>query len=1200
MAVGAIFLAIQSAHAVASFSVPGFVDEEVYAGNGMITVRFDAAGRLWVIEKQGRVLVFQPNSSTNSTYTYEYFEKPAAAPSWTVIPNFADTAQVTFVKSGTINSFSLAPKQTNDNFAFRYTGSLSVPSAGTYMFFLVSDDGSRLYIDNSLVVNHDGTHGSTEKSNSVSLASGAHDIRVEFFEAGGGESLTVQYEGPGIPKSPVTTGPFKAPSVFADLRAQVSTDGETGMTGFALDPDFANTRYLYVLYATPTGQRISRLASDTNFTAMVPGSETILLSGLPNLNTVHKAGDMAFHPEDPNNLYVMLGDDGNRTLVGFLTNYNGKILKISASDGLGLPTNPYYDGTVTSVASRIWSARYRNPFRFEFDPATPVDDVLYISENGDAQDRIVRIAKGADGGWDNQFFTNSVDGKRKVLDASDPSKTGIVIVRGGPFAPGGSPVLYDARYGGGERNEVRRWTLSGTNYDQLVAIPADAGDAFYEGYEDHGIVDFELGPDGAIYYTDSAQGPSLGTGYRIGRIRFVGGIDPIAAFTAAPATGAAPFQVTFTDASTAPSSSIASWSWEFGDGQVSAQPNPVHTYTNPGVYTVRLTVVNSLGLTDTKEESVTGFHQITVGLKGQVIDGRNLPGTNIAASTELRVYQNDGLTPVSFSGGIGVDGNTFTVPAGGAINASISVRITGAGLVLTAGEGPGDGVEAAFVGVPLSQTRTSQNAIVTFRLSDTMLRGRAMDTRGEPARVDVGLSRVTPSNYFAFVGGRDFLPGRAASGIPHRTVPDALGYYHAPISTGGGNATFHMDTSADTLAATHGRVATNVQVYAGTTTVHNLIIGLYDGGIGESNLTAIAETPNVDFTNRIQAIFSSACAACHNDIASNSKGLDLQAGAAFAELVGQESAEAPGVKLVEPGSPERSYLMEKINAAFPQEGTSMRPGDPMSISNRAAIRDWILQLVPSGKVEFVSANYASQEATGTVQTVITVRRAGGVNGQVGATVASVDGSATATGDYDTVLTTLVWTNGDRADKSFVIPVHADALAEGPETVGLQLSDPTGGASLGLPAGATLMILDRPFDDWRFQYFGASANTVAAQALSDFEEDGNANLFEYGAGTDPTETNSASGLVGGLATDRRLQLSFTRNLEAAGIIYRVQASDAVELSTWTNVASRSESGSWTTEPGVTVLDDSSSGDVTVSDSDAGHLKSPRYMRLRIDQ
>jgi PKD repeat protein len=785
----------------ATFSSPGFVQETIHQGNGMISMRFDFAGRLWVCEKQGRVLVLSPTSATT----------------------------------------------------------------------------------------------------------------------------------------------FGAPVVFANLVSQVNTNAESGMTGMTLDPDFQNNRYLYVLFATATDQRIVRMTSNATFNAVVPGSEVVLLSGLPNTVGIHKAGDIDFHPQDPNNLYVMLGDDGNRDLVGDLSRYNGKILKISSSDGKGLATNPYYAGDVNAVRARVWSARYRNPFRFTFDPAAPIPDVLYISENGDGTDRIARIVKGADGGWPDQFTGDSGDGKREILQTSSPSKTGIAIIRSGPLSVGGVPTLYNARH----NSEVRRWTLTGANLDTLTPVPADGGGAFADDFG-HNIASFTTGPDGALYYTSSDQGAATGTGSRLARIRFVGGTQPVAAFTAAPESGQSPLQVSFTDGSTAPGSSIASWSWDFGDGGFSTAQHPVHSFTAAGVYDVTLTITNAQGLQDTEATTVTAYHATTVTLTGQIDDGRTLPASGLAAATELRFYQKDGVTPLAVSGGMGAAGNALAIPAGGEIDVTFLAQLTGDAMVVSAGEPAVDGVEAAFAGVALSTTSPSQAAEVDFHLSNTMLRGRVLDTKGAPAQVDVGVSRGAAGSYQDFAGGRDFLPGSGipASGLDHRLVADVLGYYHVPVPTGAGNAPFHLDTSADTLAASHGKVKATVAIGGAGTVVKDLTIGLYHGGLNEVDLSGIAVTPNVDFETQIEPILSSLCSACHNDIATNSYGLDLQTGAVYSELVDKESGQAPGVKLVQSGSAARSYLMEKLGASPPQIGTSMRPGDPMSLAQQALIRDWINQLTP--------------------------------------------------------------------------------------------------------------------------------------------------------------------------------------------------------------------------------------------------------------
>ncbi|TCJ19000.1 PKD domain-containing protein [Flaviaesturariibacter flavus] len=62
---------------------------------------------------------------------------------------------------------------------------------------------------------------------------------------------------------------------------------------------------------------------------------------------------------------------------------------------------------------------------------------------------------------------------------------------------------------------------------------------------------------------------------------------------------------TFTDASTAPASTVTGWNWSFGDGTFSTSQNPVKTYLSPGTYTVRLQVTSAIGC-------VSAFRDTTV------------------------------------------------------------------------------------------------------------------------------------------------------------------------------------------------------------------------------------------------------------------------------------------------------------------------------------------------------------------------------------------------------------------------------------------------------------------------------------------------------------------------------------------------------------------------------------------------------------
>ena len=84
--------------------------------------------------------------------------------------------------------------------------------------------------------------------------------------------------------------------------------------------------------------------------------------------------------------------------------------------------------------------------------------------------------------------------------------------------------------------------------------------------------------------------------------------SPVADFTATPATGDAPLEVSFTDAST---NEPESWSWEFGDGESSTVQNPMHTYTSQGQYTVMLTVSNANG---SDNETKINYISVTLGV----------------------------------------------------------------------------------------------------------------------------------------------------------------------------------------------------------------------------------------------------------------------------------------------------------------------------------------------------------------------------------------------------------------------------------------------------------------------------------------------------------------------------------------------------------------------------------------------------------
>ena len=76
---------------------------------------------------------------------------------------------------------------------------------------------------------------------------------------------------------------------------------------------------------------------------------------------------------------------------------------------------------------------------------------------------------------------------------------------------------------------------------------------------------------------------------------------PVASFT----PSCTDLSCTFTNASTHDTQLTATYDWDFGDDATSTKRDPQHTYTADGTYTVRLTVTDDQGQTDTAEQQVT-------------------------------------------------------------------------------------------------------------------------------------------------------------------------------------------------------------------------------------------------------------------------------------------------------------------------------------------------------------------------------------------------------------------------------------------------------------------------------------------------------------------------------------------------------------------------------------------------------------------
>ncbi|MEF8788364.1 MAG: PA14 domain-containing protein, partial [Planctomycetota bacterium] len=114
---------------------------------------------------------------------------------WQALPDFG---RMEPRRTDVVKEIGAIGGRSKNYFGLQFEGQLRVPEDGEYRFFLASDDGSRLFVGGELVVSNDGVHGTRERSGVVKLDSGLHSIRVDYFEAQGGQDLKVTWSGPGF------------------------------------------------------------------------------------------------------------------------------------------------------------------------------------------------------------------------------------------------------------------------------------------------------------------------------------------------------------------------------------------------------------------------------------------------------------------------------------------------------------------------------------------------------------------------------------------------------------------------------------------------------------------------------------------------------------------------------------------------------------------------------------------------------------------------------------------------------------------------------------------------------------------------------------------------------------------------------------------------------------------------------------------
>ena len=162
-----------------------------------------------------------------------------------------------------------APYNVSTTFEGRWIGTYTAPAEGSYTFFTASDDGSMLWIDGQLVVNNNFAQGVTERSGTITLTAGVHDIVYAYYNSGGGYGFYSNVTTPGGSKTLMNNSDLSSGSAIGSL---------TGDSGATLE------------LADTTNLTVNQSTSGT-FGGLVTGPGGLFKTGTATLTLSNDAND---------------------------------------------------------------------------------------------------------------------------------------------------------------------------------------------------------------------------------------------------------------------------------------------------------------------------------------------------------------------------------------------------------------------------------------------------------------------------------------------------------------------------------------------------------------------------------------------------------------------------------------------------------------------------------------------------------------------------------------------------------------------------------------------------------------------------------------------------------------------------------------------------------------------------------------------
>ena len=191
---------------------------------------------------------------------------------------------------------------------------------------------------------------------------------------------------------------------YATTASDLFCDGQAGMSGVAVDPNFASNRFIYVYSASsmgsPSTNRVLRFNVSADGTRLSDRKD--IVSDVPYKTAksdhpfgdtgAHNGGRLRFSPGD-GFLYVTTGDTHNGEVPQHPTRIGGKVLRIDREGKAASGNNP-----PQGFDPRIYTYGHRNPQGIAFRPGT---NQPFTAENGPwHSDEVTALVAGGNAGWD--------------------------------------------------------------------------------------------------------------------------------------------------------------------------------------------------------------------------------------------------------------------------------------------------------------------------------------------------------------------------------------------------------------------------------------------------------------------------------------------------------------------------------------------------------------------------------------------------------------------------------------------------------------------------------------------------------------------------------------------------------------------------------------------------------------------------------